>query len=81
MQNYQRLNDENKLIILLLIIVLFGLLIMTVTKKNSCGCKKSVVYRNNQLEPYVIRNERDIPMWAVNLRQRNREMFRNVNRR
>jgi hypothetical protein len=75
MQNYQPLGNESKLIILLLVIVLFGLLIMSASRKKSCGCKRTVVYRNNQLNPNVIRCHKDIPEWAVNLKQRNREMF------
>jgi hypothetical protein len=78
MQNYRPLGNESKLIILLLVIVLFGLLIMSSNKKKRCGCKKMVVYRNNHLNPNVIRCERDIPAWAVKLKQRNREMFGNV---
>jgi hypothetical protein len=70
MQNYHPLGNESKLIILLLVIVLFGLLIMTANKKKKCGCKRKVVYRNNQLN--------HIPEWAVKLKQRNREMFQNT---
>jgi hypothetical protein len=77
MGNYKPLNEETKLIVLLLVITLFGLLIFSANKNKSCRCKRSVIYRNSELNPYVINNERDMPMWAVNTKRRNRRKFRN----
>jgi hypothetical protein len=47
---------------------------MSANKKKACGCKRTVVYRNHKLNSNVITSEREIPMWAVNLKQRNRQI-------
>ncbi len=78
MKNFKSINDENKIVILLLVIFLFGLLILNINKK-SCGCKKKkVIYREKKHNPYVITGQHEIPEWAINVKKNIHEMFSNI---
>ena len=72
-KQFNPISSENKIVILLLIIFLFGLLILSINKKKSCVCKKKIIYN-----PYVINGPHEMPLWTINLKKRNQEMFNNI---
>jgi hypothetical protein len=71
--NFKPLNRENKVIILLLVIFLFGLLILNTKKQKSYRCTKKVIYTERRTNPYVITNHNEMPEWVVNLKKKNME--------
>ena len=68
---YKSLNGENKVMVLLLVIFLFGLLILSMNKNKPCGCTRKVVYREKGYNPYVISDQDEIPQWAVDIKRKN----------
>ena len=75
MLNFKSFNCENKVIILLLVIFLFGLLILNTKKQKSYSCTKKVIYNKRYTNPYAITNQDEMPAWVVNLKKKNMEKY------